>query len=154
MVIGVSRNAYKREVSVSLGADNAVAHGNQAKNAVLEAADGVGADIVIECVGHLPLLGEAIGLARPRGKIVPFGVYPSRQEDLPFYDFYFKELQILNVRAAKGRDFSKCIELVNHGKVDLGVLITHILPFTDLKNAIRMLMEPGDERLKIILERV
>ena len=65
----------------------------------------------------------------------------------------FKELQILNVRAAKGRDFSKCIELVNHGKVDLGALITHILPFTDLKTAIQMLMEPSDERLKIILER-
>ena len=152
-VIGISRNPYKRSVALSLGADYAFTHGDKAEKAVLDITDGVGADIVIECVGHLPLLGEAIALARPGGKIVPYGVYPSEKVELPFYDFYFKELQILNVRAAKGRDFTECIELVSNGKLDLDSLITHTLPYTELNNAIRMLMEPSDERLKIILEK-
>ena len=93
-------------------------------------------------------------MARPGGKIVPYGVYPSEKVELPFYDFYFKELQISNVRAAKGRDFTECIELVSRGKVDLSTLITHTFPYTELNSAIRMLMEPSDERLKVILERV
>ena len=152
-VIGISRNPYKRNVALALGADYAFAHGDKAEKAVLDITDGVGADIVIESVGHLALLGEAIVLARPGGKIVPFGVYPSEKVELPFYDFYFKELQISNVRAAKGRDFTECIELVSNGKLDLDSLITHTLPYTELNNAIRMLMEPSDERLKIILER-
>ena len=153
-VIGISRNPYKRSVALSLGADYAFTHGDEAEKAVLDITDGVGADIVIECVGHLALLGEAVALARPGGKIVPFGVYPSEKAELPFYDFYFKELQISNVRAAKGRDFTECIELVSRGKVDLSTLITHTFPYTELNNAIRMLMEPSDERLKVILERV
>ena len=153
-VIGISRNPFKRSVALSLGADYAFAHGDEAEKAVLDITDGVGADIVIECVGHLALLGEAVALARPGGKIVPFGVYPSEKVELPFYDFYFKELQISNVRAAKGRDFTECIELVSRGKVDLSTLITHTFPYTELNNAIRMLMEPSDERLKVILERV
>ena len=153
-VIGISRNPYKRSVALSLGADYAFTHGDEAEKAVLDITDGVGADIVIECVGHLALLGEAVALARPGGKIVPFGVYPSEKVELPFYDFYFKELQISNVRAAKGRDFTECIELVSRGKVDLSTLITHTFPYTELNSAIRMLMDPSDERLKVILERV
>ena len=154
VVIGVSRNAHKREVAMSLGADMAVAHGEEAQKYVLDATDGVGADIVIECVGYLALLGEAVALARPGGKIIPFAIYPSGQAELPFYDFYFKELEIVNVRAARGRDFNECIELVSKNKVDLGALITHTLPYTELNDAIRMLMEPSDERIKVILEGV
>jgi len=38
--------------------------------------------------------------------------------------------------------------------VDLGALITHAIPYTELNDAIQMLIEPSDERLKIILEGV
>ena len=152
VVVGTSRNAHKREMALALGADYAVGHGEEAKKTILEATKGIGADMVIECVGNLSMLAEAVDLVRLGGKIVPFGIYPSGQAELPFYDFYFKELQIINVRAAKGHDFSACIDLVSRGEVDLAPLITHTLPYTELNSAIRMLMEPSDERIKVILE--
>ena len=152
VVIGVSRNAHKRALAATMGADTVATHGDEATAAVLEATDGVGADIIIECVGYLSVLGEAMGLARPGGRIVPFGIYPSGAGELPFYDLYFKELEIINARAAKGRDFSAGIELVGSGKIDLKSLITHQLPYTELNDAIKLLMEPSDERLKVILE--
>ena len=151
-VIGISRNFHKRKIGVSLGADYVFSHGIEAKNAVLDLTGGVGADIIIECVGHLTLLGEAVALARPGGRIIPFGVYPSEKIELPFYDFYFKELEITNVRAAKGRDFSESIELVKQGKINIVALITHTRPITELDNAIQMLTEPSDKRIKIIME--
>ena len=153
-VIGVSRNAHKREVALALGADAAVTHGPDAKKAVLDNTGGVGADVVIECVGAMPVLAEAMDLARLGGRLIPFAIYPSGKAELPFYDLYFKELQVLNARAAKGRDFEECIKLVEDGSVDLGALVTHALPYTELNNAIQMLIEPSDERLKIILEGV
>ena len=153
-VIGISRNDHKRNVALALGADHVVAHGENAKKLILDVTNGVGVDIVIESVGHLSKLAEAVELARLGGKIIPFGIYPSGNAELPFYEFYFKELQIANVRAAKGRDFPECIELVSRGMVDLKTLITHTLPYTDLNSAIRMLMEPSDERLKVIMEGV
>ena len=154
LVIGVSRNAHKREVAMSLGADAAATHGEEAKIAVLDATDGIGADVVIECVGAMPVLGEAMDLARLGGRVIPFAIYPSGTAELPFYDLYFKELQVLNARAAKGKDFEECIKLVGDGSVDLGALITHAIPYTELNDAIQMLIEPSDERLKIILEGV
>jgi threonine dehydrogenase-like Zn-dependent dehydrogenase len=97
-------------------------------------------------------LAEAIDLARLGGKIIPFAIYPSGTAELPFYDFYFKELEIINVRAAKGKDFEECIKLVGEKQVDLAALITHSMPYTQLNEALTMLMEPSDERLKVIME--
>ena len=57
------------------------------------------------------------------------------------------------MRAAKGRDFRESIKLVSQGILDLDPLITHTLPYTDLNKAIQMLIEPNDNRLKVILER-
>ena len=153
IVIGISRNSHKRELALSLGADHIFPHGKEAEKGVLDTTNGLGADIVIECVGAIALLAESVALARPGGKIVPFGVYPSGSAELPFYDFYFKELEIANVRAAKGRDFRESIKLVSQGILDLDPLITHTLPYTDLNKAIQMLIEPNDNRLKVILER-
>ncbi len=151
-VICVSRNAHKRGLAEKFGADVSVTHGEEAKKVVMDMTDGIGADMVIESVGHLSILAEAIDLARTGGKIVPFGIYAADEGKLPFYEFYFKELAIINARAAKGEDFIKGIELVRSGAVDLGPLITHQVPFTDLAEAIRLLIEPSDERLKIILD--
>ena len=152
LVIGVSRNQHKREVALTLGADLVISHGDEAKRMILDTTNGVGADAVIECVGHLSVLAEAIDLARLGGKIIPFAIYPSGTAELPFYDFYFKELEIINVRAAKGKDFEECIKLVSQQQVDLAALITHSMPYTQLNEALTMLMEPSDERLKVIME--
>ena len=151
-VVGVSRNSFKRDLAEKLGADLTVNHGMEAKEAILSATDGLGADVVIESVGHLSVLAEAIDIARHGACIVPFGIYGSGAAELPFYDFYFKELKLINARAALGQDFPKSIDLVQSGAVDLAALITHTLPVTELNSAIKMLIEPSDQRLKIILE--
>ncbi len=151
-VVGVSRNSFKRGLAEKLGADLSVNHGDEAKEAVLSVTGGLGADVVIESVGHLSVLAEAIDIARHGACIVPFGIYGSGSAELPFYDFYFKELKLINARAALAQDFPKSIDMVQSGAVDLASLITHRLPVSELGDAIKMLIEPSDRRLKIILE--
>ena len=56
------------------------------------------------------------------------------------------------MRAAKGKDFEECIKLVGEKQVDLAALITHAMPYTQLNEALIMLMEPSGERLKVIME--
>ena len=151
-VIGVSRNSHKRQLAVSMGADAAVDHGEGAKAEVLDYSDGRGADVVIEAIGYVSLLAEAMELSRVGGKIIPFGIYSATEGNLPFYEFYFKELNIINARAALPSDFPACIKLVEEGKVNLAPFITHRFPLNDLSDAIKLLMMPSDERLKVILE--
>jgi Zinc-binding dehydrogenase len=63
---------------------------------------GGGADLVVETSGQLGTLAQAIDLVRIGGCILPFGIYTETEAALSFYQLYFKELQILNARAAKG----------------------------------------------------
>ena len=104
---------------------------------VLDNTGGAGADVV-ECVGAMPVLAEAMD--RQAVALFPL-LFILGKGRAPFYDPYFKELQVLNARAAKGRDFEARIKLVGDGSVDLGALVTHALPYTEPNNAIQMLID-------------
>ena len=150
-VIGVSRNPPKRDLALKLGADLAVNHGEEADEAVRFSTDGRGADVIIESAGALSVLGEAMDLARIGGRIVPFGIYTANQAELPFYQLYFKELQILNARAAQARHFPASIELVANGNLDITSLLSHRVPFRQLDEAMGLLTRPGLDRMKVVL---
>jgi 2-desacetyl-2-hydroxyethyl bacteriochlorophyllide A dehydrogenase len=149
-VIGITRNKWKREVAQSLGADLTFAPGEEALEGVMKATGGRGADLVIESVGQTTTLAEAMKLVRIGGRIMGFGIMTDREGALPFYDFYYKEIQFLNARAAKSEDYPTTIGMVASGAVKLGPLLTHHFELDKLDEAIAMLDAPGD-RLKIVL---
>ena len=151
-VIAVSRNADKRRLAETLGADVAADHGAGARRAVLDATRGLGADAVVESVGRVSMLAEAIDLVRPGGRIVLYGIYAEREARLPFYQLYFKELGLVASRAAAARDFPSSIALVRAGTVRLAPLISDRMPFTHLDRALATMTAGGGGRLKIIFE--
>jgi len=59
---------------------------------------------------------------------------------------------IISARAAMPEDFPESIELVASGRVRVSPLVTHVLPVSDLRQALRMLEQDTDGRMKIILE--
>ncbi len=151
-VIGITRSAEKRELATSLGADLTFAGGADAIRSVREATEGRGADVVIECTGMLPVLADAIHMARSGGRLLLFGIITAKQGELPFYDLYFKELALINARVAKSEDYPNSIALVEQGKVRLDPLVSHVMPLGELKSAITMLGSDNGQRMKIILE--
>lgn len=151
-VIAVSRNPDKRRLAETLGADVAASHGEEARRAVLDTTGGLGAHVVIESVGKLSMLAEAIDLVRAAGRVVLYGIYAERAAELPFYALYFKELRIVSSRAAEVQDFPSSIALVRDGKVRLGPLISDRMPFTDLQTALALMAGSGGSRLKIVFD--
>jgi 2-desacetyl-2-hydroxyethyl bacteriochlorophyllide A dehydrogenase len=151
-VIGVTRSAYKRNLAEQLGADVTVSSGADAVRKVKEATGGQGADIVIECTGVPAALADAIHMVRTGGSLLLFGITSATQATLPFYQLYYKELNVVNTRAAKGEDYPPSIDLVARGILKLKPLVTHIVPLRDLEKAIGMLESDEDQRMKIILE--
>lgn len=150
-VIGITRSLERRALAEKMGADFTLAPGDDANNQVLEITNGRGADLVIESVGAVSVLAEAINMARIGGRILLFGIYTAREAALPFYQLYFKELSIINARAARREDYPACIDLVSRGAVKLDPLISHVLPLDELERAITMLGERDDQRMKVIL---
>ena len=151
-VIGITRSAEKRELALRLGADLVFPGGEEAIQKVRAATDGRGADVVIECTGMLPVLSDAIHMARSGGRLLLFGIITAKQGELPFYDLYFKELALINARVAKSEDYPNSIALVQRGTVRLEPLVSHVMPLGQLKDAIGMLGSDNGQRMKIILE--
>ena len=151
-VIGITRSAWKRSLAEKLGCDLTLPSGPDAERAVLEATHGQGADVVIECTGKLPAVANAIAMARRGGQLLLFGIITAGEGTLPFYQLYFKELTIVNSRAAKSEDFPTMIALAASGPVNLEALVTHVVPLSELQAALRMLESDSDQRMKIILD--
>jgi len=151
-VIGITRSAYKRTLAQSLGADLTLPSGADALRGVMEATGGRGADLIIESTGIPSAISDAVSMARAGGTIILFGVSAATQANLSFYQLYFKELKIVNTRAAKGEDFPASIDLAARGVLKLKPLVTHVIPLPELESAIGMLVKDEDRRMKIIIE--
>ena len=151
-IIGITRSAWKRELAEYLGADVTFEPGDDLKSRVLDLTDGRGADLVIESAGRVATLAQAIDLARIGGRILNFGTYTETEGKLPFYQLYYKELLIINARAAKGDDFTPSIDLVKSGAVQLLPLISHQMLLDDLSKALETLDSPSTDSMKIILQ--
>jgi 2-desacetyl-2-hydroxyethyl bacteriochlorophyllide A dehydrogenase len=150
-VIGITRSAWKRRLAEQLGADITLSGGPDALRGVLDATDGRGADVVIESTGMVPRVADAISMAALGGSLLLFGIVTT-EGALPLYQLYFKELTIVNGRAAKGEDFPASIDLVAQGAVKLEPLVTHTLPLDELETAIQLVGSDSGDRMKIILQ--
>jgi L-iditol 2-dehydrogenase len=151
-VIGVTGSPKRRSMAEQLGADVTLAPDDDVPDTVRKLTDGRGADLVIESAGAVSTLAQAIDLARLGGRLLLFGIYTVDEAALPFYQLYFKELAIINARAAKREDYPACIDLVSNGQVELESMISHVLPLNELDRAITMLGERDEQRMKVILD--
>jgi len=151
-VIGISRSRFKNSLAKQLGADVAIESGPDAVAKVLEATEGRGADVVIECTGVMTCIADAIRMARFGGRIQMFGISSATSGALPFYDLYFKELTLINNRAATAEDFPVMIDWVDRGIVRLEPLVTHRMALDELGAALAMVEDGAAGRLKIILD--
>jgi len=151
-VIGISRSRFKNDLAKQMGADVVIESGPGTVAKVLDETEGRGADVVIESTGVMTQIADAIRMARFGGRILMFGITGATTGELPFYDLYFKELTLINSRAATAQDFPVMIDLVNRCVVRLEPLITHRMTLDELGTALGMVEDGAEKRLKIILD--
>lgn len=100
-----------------------------AAEAVAQATEGWGADVVFECSGAAPAILGVADLARPGGAIVLVGM-PVDPVPVDIVALQAKELRVETVfRYANVYD--RAIALMASGKVDLTPLISGTIPFED-----------------------
>ena len=119
--------------------------------AVMEATDGLGADIVIECVGHQATLRQAMQMARPGGIVLCFGIMPEEVKDFFGYAMYFKELTLVGSRGMTPNDFRSAIRVVEDGRLDLQPLVTHRFPLERTKEALDLVDKEPGSALRVVV---
>ncbi|MEM6641416.1 MAG: zinc-binding alcohol dehydrogenase family protein [Bacteroidota bacterium] len=107
--------------------------------------------IILDATGSSKSMLNTFNLAAAGGTIVFIGLFIG---DVVFHDptFHKKELTLMASRAAMSQDFSRIIELVEEGKIDPSVYVTHRLNFDEVPEKFETLYELGPNLIKAIID--
>lgn len=146
-------------------------HGENIGNHLKEMTKG-GADVVIDCSGMsgkmtpleaiasgLKLHGGAMGgivissqCVRKGGTIQITGVYGGRYNGFPLGDIFQRNVNIRTGQAPVIHYMPYMYELIATGKVEVGDIVTHIMPLSEAKRGYEVFDTRQDNCIKVILK--
>jgi 2-desacetyl-2-hydroxyethyl bacteriochlorophyllide A dehydrogenase len=138
-IIVVEPLKWKRDIATRVGADNVIDPG--AVNVVEPIKDltGVGADVVIECVGRPDTVAMAIELARRGGTVELFGVCPiGVKVPIEPNGVYFKELTIVG-SYVNPHTFDRSIALLSSNAIRIDQFVIQRFPLDGVHDALKTL---------------
>jgi L-idonate 5-dehydrogenase len=125
----------RRAAAERLGAARALDPRDPSLAATARALSGDGFDVVIEAAGAPASLRGAFELVRPGGTIVQVGTLGAADVPLPANQLMNREVQLLG-SFRYGDVFGDAIALVTQGKVEVGGLVSEVLPLADAAKAL------------------
>lgn len=130
---------FKLKAAKGLGVQHAVnpKKGNLEKK-VKELTGGVGADCVIEAVGHPETLAMTVRLVKRGGTIMLIGWSGNKTDPFDLTSLTLDELTVLGTLGFCW-DFPVALKLMSVGKVKVAPIITHQLPLERVEEGIKML---------------
>jgi 2-desacetyl-2-hydroxyethyl bacteriochlorophyllide A dehydrogenase len=145
---------YRLETARALGADHAVDISREdAVDRVLSLTDGVGADCVIEAVGHYhgeeAPLAQAVKMVRNGGRIVTAGL-GEQLSRVHFKTLVLKEAEIIASRVTRG-EFPRALGLMARGLLHAERLITAERPLGDVSDAFTQVDREDPTTIKVVL---
>ncbi len=156
-VIVVDAYPLRCEIAAKLGADVVINVSETDSVAeVKRITDGVGADLVVECVGGnmgVRSFEQAQQMLAPRGAIHLIAKYQG--EPLPLNGNRFhNKLLVDGVRIDKTEKeiMPEAARMLADGRVRVSELVTHRLPWEQTPDAYHMLYNKPDEALMVVLE--
>jgi 2-desacetyl-2-hydroxyethyl bacteriochlorophyllide A dehydrogenase len=124
---------------------------------VLNITDGVGADCVIEAVGHYHTpegqeapLGQAVKMIRNGGRVVTTGL-GEQLSAVHFKTLVLKEGDIIASRVTRG-EFPRAIQMMSRGLLHPDLLITEVQPLDEINEAFTRLEQEDPCTIKVVLE--
>ena len=146
-VIAVDGIPARRQLALSLGA--AAVGPDEAAEAVAAAANGIGADAVIEASGAPAALSAALDLVRPQGVISVVGAH--FEPDFPLNNalMFEKEITLTFAIGNPGRDRERLLAMIEEGVLRPSSVVTDVMPLEDAAAAYRAF--DSREATKVVL---
>ena len=140
------REPYRLQIAGSYGLDTIDAEREDLSEAVWDATDGVGVDVVFEAAGAEETVLSAPSLCRVRGEIVQIAM-PKVPRPLDIVTFTFREIRMTGVRVYAPFDFQRASALAS--EMDLKPLLSENYSLDDADKAFRM-AAAGSEVMKVV----
>ncbi|MFQ5520605.1 MAG: alcohol dehydrogenase catalytic domain-containing protein [Candidatus Methylomirabilia bacterium] len=106
--------------------------------AVREATDGRGVDVVLITAGGAAVLTSLASLVRDGGAFHYFAGGPGETLPISVDSLYHRELTVTATYSASPAEFGEAFELLVRGHVHVEPLVSHRLPFSELAEGVRL----------------
>ena len=154
LVIGVDSIEGRLHLSRRMGADEVIDFTQEDPVAAIKRlTDGRGVDVAIEALGMQETFQACLDATRPGGIVSSLGVYGGKLE-VPLESFVYGigDKQILTTLCPGGKErMRKLMEMVRHGRLDLGPLVTHRFSLDEIEEAYDLFGNQRDGVVKVAL---
>src|SRR5690606_33237773 len=104
--------------------------------------DGIGADVVVECVGRPELWEAAFDCVSPAGELLVFGgCAAGTRASFDTYRLHYEEVDVKGAFHYGRADVRHAYDLLLDQDINAGILITHQEPLDRLKDAIDLVLK-------------
>ena len=149
-VIVIEPNMQRQSLARSLGATFVVAPGAEAEALVREQTNGLGADIVYECVGRAPAIQAAVGLARRGGSMCLIGLSDTDASITPGV-WLVKEITVTASLAYTHEEFDLAMGMIADGRLQLDPLHSSTVSLAGLGDALADLAGGSSTQTKVLV---
>ena len=122
----------------------------------MDITDGLGVDVVVDAVGSVDTLNQAITIARDQGVVVGFGL-PETSDRIPFnWDTFFrKRLTMYAIHGSQNEvglpDFKQALDYIINGNINVEPFLTHRFPVDNVQKAFDLADSREEGVIKISL---
>ena len=150
-VILLGTRPERLELGRKLGADITISlSSGSAREEILEAAGGIGPDMVFDAAGTPSSVSLALDVVRPQGKVVLYGVHGVPVPSFNIDVITLKDLVVYGALSDRV-GWEDMIEWVGSGKLNLRDIITHRFSFRDAQKAYETVRDRKDGAIKAVL---
>ena len=141
------------QMALEVGADVGVSDPADLKEAVMNATDGRGTDIVIESVGSPSLYAEAQEIVRKGGHLMAFGLTgPGESLNLDILTTILEENSVRGSVAGMGEDMHDALTLLAHGRIMTAPFTRATYPLDDIQAVFDSFADqPQDLKAQIVM---
>jgi NADPH2:quinone reductase len=154
-VITVSRRRLSPEMADRLGVDESLTYEDDVHNRVGAETGGNMADVVIEATGKQRPLDLGAELTRVRGRLVVAGYHQDGPRTVNMQLWNWRGIDVINAHERDPQIYKSGMEegvrLLAEGGLDLGPLITHTFPLSEINRAFATAEERPEGFLKSVV---
>lgn len=155
LIIAVESDPVRTEVSKRMGADIVLNHTKTDVVAeIRRLTGGEGVDVAIEALGTQATFEGALRVLRAGGTLSSLGVYSGKLA-VPVEPFAagLGDQKIITTLCPGGKErMRRLMELVRHGRLDLGPLLTHTFSLDQITEAYKLFGERRDGVIKVAIK--
>mgnify|MGYP000845306564 CR=1 FL=1 len=142
----------KLEIGKNVGASDIFNyHNGSISTWVKSMTNGVGVDVVIESSGNSSTVNECLYSLKPGGRIVLLSLYSKYSFETRINDIIIKDCDVIGVLASRNT-FRPTLAMMSNGTIKATPLITHHYKLEDFSQALKIINERKECRIKILLE--